>query len=420
MLTPFILCPSIVQEMLCLWCLLLCLGFSVNMVMSVHQHSFLYALASAFSLLFPYALINIRLELYYRMDSAAANAFAAYVGSLPVTAFVLTMVLLSAAWIIRFKKCLAYTDSHITPSSVKEAADSLSAGLCYYHENGQPYLSNHLMNQLCFEITGRALLNGNEFFGALNGRGLVELKDGRVYRFAIKDLSLSGEHFRELIAYDVTELIGKSRKLNEENQRLRRHNDNMIEYGKQIDDIVRREESLKNKTHIHDEMNRLLLATDRAIQSSENNEKFSILGVLQQNMFWLFMEADYRDTNNVYSDLESLSSLLGIRLVYRGKALTGDEDALHLFMLAAREAMTNAVKHGEARNLYIYLSEDADSLQASFTNDGKPPDPFAGEGGGLSRLRQRIEEAGGSMEVNHSPRFMLRISVPKGGRQNVL
>lgn len=52
-----------------------------------------------------------------------------------------------------------------------------------------------------------------------------------------------------------------------------------------------------------------------------------------------------------------------------------------------------------------------DCIAVSLTNNGAAPKGKITEGGGLSMLRQRIEESGGKMEIQSVPRFKLMLSL---------
>jgi hypothetical protein len=47
-----------------------------------------------------------------------------------------------------------------------------------------------------------------------------------------------------------------------------------------------------------------------------------------------------------------------------------------------------------------------------YTNDGLQPEGEISEGGGLSSLRQSVETAGGIMETDIYPKFILRLKIP--------
>ena len=51
----------------------------------------------------------------------------------------------------------------------------------------------------------------------------------------------------------------------------------------------------------------------------------------------------------------------------------------------------------------------------SLTNNGLAPKKNITEVGGLSMLRQRVEEADGKMNIDSIPRFKLTLSFPEGG-----
>jgi len=88
---------------------------------------------------------------------------------------------------------------------------------------------------------------------------------------------------------------------------------------------------------------------------------------------------------------------------------------LALFLSVAREAIINAAKHAGAARLTIDTEESGDALRAVFKNDGRRPRSAVQETGGLFNLRQRVEKAGGQMQIDAEPEFRLTITIPKGG-----
>ena len=63
--------------------------------------------------------------------------------------------------------------------------------------------------------------------------------------------------------------------------------------------------------------------------------------------------------------------------------------------------------------LYVCFWQKPDCMEVALTNNGAVPKEKITEGGGLSMLRQRTEEAGGKMEVQSIPRFKLMLSLPE-------
>ncbi len=61
-----------------------------------------------------------------------------------------------------------------------------------------------------------------------------------------------------------------------------------------------------------------------------------------------------------------------------------------------QEAMTNAVRHGAAKNLWIRIGQEGDNLLLSVKDDGKGTAVIR-RGFGLTGIQERIEKAGGSV-----------------------
>ena len=84
------------------------------------------------------------------------------------------------------------------------------------------------------------------------------------------------------------------------------------------------------------------------------------------------------------------------------------------FLVAASEALTNAVFHAGARTLTVELSETEDHWTMCFTNDGSRPEKPVTEGGGLGSLRRKAESIGAAMQVLSEHEFALIITGRKG------
>ncbi|MGZ4103639.1 MAG: sensor histidine kinase [Actinomycetota bacterium] len=85
---------------------------------------------------------------------------------------------------------------------------------------------------------------------------------------------------------------------------------------------------------------------------------------------------------------------------------------------AAREAISNAVKHSEANEIVVLLEKDAPGLAVLIVQDngkGFDLDEVAGRGGhGLTNLRTRAESLGGSLQIGPAPQggTQVRVNIP--------
>ncbi len=82
-----------------------------------------------------------------------------------------------------------------------------------------------------------------------------------------------------------------------------------------------------------------------------------------------------------------------------------DAQATALFR-AAQEALVNSFKHGRAENIYVSLDLEADALILNVRDDGQRFAPTERSGFGLAGVKERVDQAGGSLLV---------IRVPEGG-----
>jgi signal transduction histidine kinase len=79
-----------------------------------------------------------------------------------------------------------------------------------------------------------------------------------------------------------------------------------------------------------------------------------------------------------------------------------DPELAHLVLRCCQEIVTNAVKHARAENLWIEVVREGDALGVRARDDGQGAGEIAG-GRGLAGMRDRLETAGGRLEVETSP-----------------
>ena len=91
--------------------------------------------------------------------------------------------------------------------------------------------------------------------------------------------------------------------------------------------------------------------------------------------------------------------------------LPPDSIVEELTVAAARECVTNCVKHAGGNEVYIRIARQGELYDITVTNNGAVPAEPIKEGSGLSSLRRRIESAGGEMHTAYNPRFALLITV---------
>ncbi len=321
-------------------------------------------------------------------------------------------------WLKQYKK------KRIGVSSIKESLDCLTMGLCFSHKNGNLMLVNRRMHELCCEITGGKLENAENMWEVLcNGEIFPEVKrlsfgvqpdfeliDGTVWQFRRQMIG----SVVQITATDTTRLYRLTEELRQKNVALAAINMRLRRYGKNVDALSRTKERLDTKVRIHKELGQALLAT-RHYLADEKTVQQPPLQIWKQTIGMLRMEATLseKEENPIFM-LQRAAEATGAKLVMKGK-LPEQEEVRQLFLLAAAEILTNAVRHAKAKEVRMFMEETEGLYEARFTNDGAKPDMGIEEGGGLGYLREKTENMGGVMTICCTPEYRVEIVLQKRG-----
>ncbi len=341
-------------------------------------------------------------------------------------AFIVILVLLTVTTLLILYYVMRWKKEKITPASIKEGMDKLPAGLCYHNEQGVPKLINHRMDNICRIITGEALFDANEFWQRLatgnilvsntvekyGNNPIITLSDGSTQSFTKIEREIGGRKMFEIRATDITKQYALNLELQKNNEELRSFNRRLEQYGENVLDITREREILAAKVNIHDMLGKALLVTKRYIENGDADIPKEELTDMWNGTLYLFDGGFTESTQEGNLDeLYDAAKLMGIKLIVNGR-VPADNRLLRFIMSGARECLTNAVHHAKATQLQISLYPSLGFFVIEFTNDGIQPDRAISEGGGLSSLRQRVEEDGGIMETDITPNFILRLKIP--------
>ncbi|MBP3411725.1 MAG: hypothetical protein J6K89_00525 [Oscillospiraceae bacterium] len=310
-----------------------------------------------------------------------------------------------------------FRSNTVTRSSIREGVDQITSGLCFYVEGGRLILSNSRMNELCHAIVGRDLQNAELFWQILSGGEVsptverisygsypnFRLENGKVWTFSREKL----DGFIQLTAADTTLQQALTDELRDKNLDLAAMNLRLRKYGENVDELARSKERLETKVRIHGELGQALLAARRYLVDPKAQEP--PLDIWRRNIAMLRKEMEAKKAEDPLLILKKAAASAGVELVIRGE-LPHDHEYRQFFLIAASEALTNAVVHGDAKTLFIELRGTDTHRTMQFTNDGVSPNQPITEGGGLSSLRHKAENNGFVMTVESTPQFVLTIT----------
>ena len=319
--------------------------------------------------------INIMAEFFGRMP------FALSVG---ITAYCTAMSVYITA---RLHRC---RNNNISAMSIKESFDGLPAGLCYFDKNGLVVLKNNLMESICLELTGKSLNIAAPFREKIkevsqyenDGTFTVRLNDGRVFSFSLSETEIFSKSYFQLVATDITEFTKLT---------------SILEYE-----------------IIHDRLGSTLIATRKYLENNnlpENNKE--LLEMWRNNIAVLNTAENDRKDENFAKDIENAARLVGITLEIAGNLPTDNNAVARVLTFAALQCLNNAARHAKADKMLLESLDDGENYIFKFKNNGRKPPRKINEGGGLSSVRKKAEQIGGSMKISTSEIFVLEITIPK-------
>lgn len=345
---------------------------------------------------------------------------ASAIGTFPVSGVIAALVFLSLYQAVSLWETVRWQQGHIDPASVKEAVDILPTGLCYYWPGGRTKMVNGRMEEVCRSLTGKPLADGEAFWDMVRsrsvregGRMLLPLPDDRVFLFARAERVMEGRRIYELIASDVTgeqELQRKRREQNEELEKIRKR---LRRFSEDIGRLTIEKETLRAKIEIHDNLGNILLATRRYLsQEAEDGEEAELIRRLWVSEFRLLRSDDGGEKKSGYRSVFRAAEDIGIRIRCTGE-LPEEPEWVRIMRVAIGECITNTFRHAGGDWLSICVRCEEKRYLVTFMNGGAPPGQEIREGGGLGNLRAAVEEAGGAMQVESQPRFVLRLFLPR-------
>lgn len=413
-MSTFAAAAALPRALFALWALLLCLVNSGSAVLAAVRKRYRFSAAALLLFAPAYFLWQVIFDIALCGDSAALSGISAALGALPQLYWLLAMLLLTVAAGLLFGYNVRYDRTFITPGTVKLYLDKIPCGICCWQENGRVLFSNRCMNELCAALTQQTLLNGNQFRAAI-GEDIVTV-EGKVWRFVSRELELDGERLFEMIASDITKEYATTRALEKDKAELSKLNRELWEYYRNIDASVQRQEILQAKMHIHDEMNRLMLAT-MAADAEDTRAPDEIFSLWEQNALLLCRDAQQKQGQARREALEALAQSLGVALVWRAPLPQSlGEKHKELVLATAQEALINAVKHAQAKTLEIDFAEEHSARLCRFTNDGALPRGEVHFAGGLANIAAIAKQQGAALSTEVGEKFtlVLRIYQPNG------
>ena len=313
-------------------------------------------------------------------------------------------------------------------NAIQESLDNLPSGIGFFDRNGMPKLMNRKMYQLCRNLAGRDIQNITELREALR-RPLKDhvfydfdlkvycFSDGSVWKFSEKEIiTTAGDHFFQVLASEVSELYRNKVLLKEENQKLQEMSVAMKELSKNVITLTREEEMLSMKMRVHDNLGYSVLAAQRMLLRESEADRDVFLSQWKQTLDLLNKDNESVKGEQLHRQVQERAEILGVKIIYTGEQVW-ESHIFELMDIILLEALSNCVRHAGASELYVKCSSGEQEWIMVITDNGQTTEKDVKEGGGLSGIRKRVEQCGGTLRICAESKFSIIVKIPKEVRR---
>ena len=323
-----------------------------------------------------------------------------------------------------FKRCRNY----LRENAIQESLDNLPSGIVFFDGNGMPKLMNRRMHQICMNLAGRDIQNITELEEALS-KPLKEqvffdddlkvygFSDGSVWKFSEKEIiTTGGDRFSQVLASEVSELYQSKVLLKRENQKLQEMSAAMKELSKNVVTLTREEETLSMKMRVHDNLGYSVLAAQRMLMRESEEDRDVFLSQWKQTLDLLNKDNESVEDEQLHRQVQDRAKFLGVKIIYTGEKIW-ESHIFRLLDIILLETLSNCVRHAGASELYVKFGSAEHEWGVVITDNGQKPEKNIKEGGGLSGIRKKVEQCGGTLRICSDPIFSITVKIPKEVRR---
>ena len=313
-------------------------------------------------------------------------------------------------------------------NAIQESLDNLPSGIVFFDGNGMPKLMNRRMHQICMNLAGRDIQNITELEEALS-KPLREqvffdddlkvygFSDGSVWKFSEKEIiTTGGDRFSQFLASEVSELYQSKVLLKRENQKLQEMSVAMKELSKNVVTLTREEETLSMKMRVHDKLGYSVLAAQRMLIRESEEDRDIFLSQWKQTLDLLNKDNESVEDEQLHRQVQDRAKFLGVKIIYTGEKIW-ESHIFRLLDIILLEALSNCVRHAGASELYVKFGSAEHEWGVVITDNGQKPEKNIKEGGGLSGIRKKVEQCGGTLRICSDPIFSITVKIPKEVRR---
>ncbi len=385
-------------------------------------------LALSFLLLAIIIDLSVLMELTYfqRTDGKIPlSSVAKKVNSIPYLFHIILGVGLILVAVYIIYKLYKKSQDNINDFAIKEALESLPTGIAFVSKNNNLYLSNNIMHKLWGELTGKDLINGTDIWEEVSTQKSSEicvinddapafiLRSGEVWQFSKTFRKWHSGNYFEIKATNITELYSLRNNTEQVSVVLTKRQERLKTLADIIVKNTEEELAVNMKVGFHDNFGNLLTLTKEILRETpEKDEVKVITGHFSKLSDIITDIASDKEQSLSIDQIILFGRKLGCEVIVNGELPTDDENKTTI-LLCINEALKNAYCHANANKLNINISQTAETVNVVIHNEAENTLPEITEGGGLTGLRQRVENIGGKLNIKAEDGVTMEITLNK-------
>lgn len=289
-------------------------------------------------------------------------------------------------------------------------------------EKGEPVLVNFTMYAVMEQLVGTVVRNANIFWHLLpfcgnrpglsmerQGRDLLFRWDsGQAWLLQRRPIRFRRQSGWQITAANVTALHRLNRELAQKNAVLEQRNEEMKDVLDGLVALQTRQTTESLRYKIHDLLGQRITILQQLLNNPAVSDYGEILPLVEDVLSDLRRDA----VANPQERLDALVTAyrnLGIAVTVEGM-LPADTRRAGEFVRIIREAMTNALLHGQARSIAVTFGTGRQPALV-IADDGQGcPGPIQ-TGTGLQAMEQRVRALGGRLTLTKTPHFIVTVEM---------
>ena len=274
--------------------------------------------------------------------------------------------------------------------SIKNAIDLSENGIMLF-KNNKRLVTNNKMNEILEDLK----INDNYLINILK-----HVNKYNILKSIDKAWQVEYSN-TEIILYDITDIYNLQMETLKQNKKIEANNKKISETLNILEELEKSEQLIKIKNEFHDLLGSRLSLFSTLLDKNEINPSDARYVINN-----LFVSDNDKKACDLLNNLVLMHKVLGINIIVSG-LLPNNDNVAKIFFEVIREAVTNAIRHANCKNVYIDISNKRLVIQ----NDGIKLKSNFVEHEGIKGIKRKVNDLNGSVDIRPLDNFKIIITL---------